>query len=130
MEPQPLETGVAFKKTMYCCNCQRNYTLFYKDKLCQNKQAEIGKKLKLIKKFFRVGSLNKENNIKNHSYSFWKYAYKKVNWHIHIVLLQLSWGHNQSPNDVSNMQRTAQLLHGLYKYYGQELFSSLVVVPY
>ena len=112
LEPQLLATGVAYKKSVYRCNCQGNYTL----SLCQNKQAETGKKVKQIKKTFGVGSLNKENNIKNHSYSFWKYAYKKVNWHIHIVLLQLSWGHNQSPKDVSNMQRTAQLLHGMYKY--------------
>ena len=42
LEPQSLETGVAYKKTKY--RCQGNYTLFYKDKLCQNKQAEIGKK--------------------------------------------------------------------------------------
>ena len=70
LEPQPLETGVAYKKTEYRCNCQGNYTLFYKGKLCQNKQAEIGKKLKQIKKTLRVRSLNKENNVKNHSYSF------------------------------------------------------------
>ena len=44
LEPQPLETGVADKKTEYPCNCQGKYTLFYKDKLCQNKQAETGKK--------------------------------------------------------------------------------------
>ena len=43
-QSQPLETGVAYKKTEYRCNCQGNYTLFSKDKLCQNKQAEIGKK--------------------------------------------------------------------------------------
>ena len=109
LEPQPLATAVAYKKAVYRCNCQVNYTLFYKDKLCQNKQAEIAKN----KNKFRVGSLNKETN---HSYSFWKYAYKKVTWHIHAVLLQFSWGHNQSPKDVSNMQRTAQLLHGMYKY--------------
>ena len=41
LEPQPLATGVAYKKTVYRCNYQGNYTLFYKDKLCQNKQAEI-----------------------------------------------------------------------------------------
>ena len=79
LEPQPLATEVAYKKSVYRCNCQGNYTLFYMDKLCQNKQAEIGKKLKQIKKTFRVGSV--------------------------------------------------QFLHGLYKYYGQELFSSLTVVP-
>ena len=39
LEPQPLETGVAYKKTEYRCNFQGNYTLFCKDKL-----AEIGKK--------------------------------------------------------------------------------------
>ena len=70
LEPQPLETGVAYKKTEYRCNCQGNYTLFYKGKLCQNKQAEIGKKLKQIKKTFRVGSLNKENNINKQSFIF------------------------------------------------------------
>ena len=41
LEPQPLATGVAYKKNKYRCNCQGNYTLFYKGKLCQNKQAEI-----------------------------------------------------------------------------------------
>ena len=76
-EPQPLATGVAYKKTVYPCNCLGNYTLFYKGKLCQNKQAEIGKKLKQIKKTFRVRSLNKENNVKNHSYSFWKICLQK-----------------------------------------------------
>ena len=115
LEPQPLATEVAYKKTVYHCNCQGNYTLFYQDKLCQNKQAETGKKWKQIKKTFRVGSSNKENNINNHSYSFEKYAYKKVKRHIHTVLLQFSWGYNQSPKDVSKMQRTAQLLHGMYK---------------
>ena len=50
LEPQPLATAVAYKKTLYRCNCQVNYTLFYKDKLCQNKQAEIAKnKNKLTK---------------------------------------------------------------------------------
>ena len=44
LESQPLETGVAYKKNEYRCNWQGNYTLFYKDKLCQNKQAETGKK--------------------------------------------------------------------------------------
>ena len=44
LEPQPLATGVAYKKTVYHCNCQGNYTLFYQDKLCQNEQAETGKK--------------------------------------------------------------------------------------
>ena len=44
LEPQPLETEVTYKKTEYRCNCQGNYTLFYKDKLCQNKQAKICKK--------------------------------------------------------------------------------------
>ena len=59
LEPQSLETGVAYKKTEY--RCQGNYTLFYKDKLCQNKHAEIGKKQKQIKKTFRVGSFKTEN---------------------------------------------------------------------
>ena len=44
LKPQPLATGVAYKKTMYRCNCQGNYTLSYKEKLCQSKQAETGKK--------------------------------------------------------------------------------------
>ena len=44
LEPPTLETGVAYKKAEYHCNCQGNYTLLYKDKPCQNKQAEIGKK--------------------------------------------------------------------------------------
>ena len=43
LEPQPLETGVAYKETEYRCNCLGNYRLLYKSKLCQNKQAEIGK---------------------------------------------------------------------------------------
>ena len=43
LEPQPLATGVAYKKAVYRCNCQGNCTLFYKDKLCQDKQAEIAK---------------------------------------------------------------------------------------
>ena len=106
LEPQPLATGVTYKKTVYRCNCQGNYTLFYKHKLCQNKLAEITKnKYKLtlswwrplsnrnqpidlqsksmdsflydnslrherVKKTFRVGSLNKENNFKNYIYIF------------------------------------------------------------
>ena len=44
LEPRPLNTGVASKENVYRWNCQRNDTLFYKDKLCQNKQAAIGKK--------------------------------------------------------------------------------------
>ena len=44
LEPQPLATGVAYKKTVYRCNCQGNHTLSYKDKLCQNKQGGTGKK--------------------------------------------------------------------------------------
>ena len=44
LELQPLATGVAYEKTVCCCNCQGNYTFFYKDKLCQKKQAQIGKK--------------------------------------------------------------------------------------
>ena len=63
LEPKHLATGVAYKKTVYRCNCQWNYTLFHKDKLFQNKQAEIGKIQKQIKKTFRIGSLNTENNI-------------------------------------------------------------------
>ena len=50
LEPQPLETGVAYKKTEYRCNCQENYIFFYKDKLCQNKQAEIGKNKNKLRK--------------------------------------------------------------------------------
>ena len=42
--PQPLETEVAYKKTEYRFNWQGNYTLFYKGKICQKKQVEIGKK--------------------------------------------------------------------------------------
>ena len=42
--PQSLATGVAYKKTVYRYNFRGNYTLSYKDKLCQSKQAEIGKK--------------------------------------------------------------------------------------
>ena len=61
LEPQPLATAVAYKKTVYRCNCQVNYTLFYNDKLCQNKQAETAKNKKGIKKTFRAGSLNKES---------------------------------------------------------------------
>ena len=50
LKPQPLATALAYKKTVYRYNCQVNYTLFYKDKLCQNKQAEIAKdKNKLTK---------------------------------------------------------------------------------
>ena len=50
LEPQPLANAVAYKKIVYRCNCQINYTLFYKDKLWQNKQAEIAKnKNKLTK---------------------------------------------------------------------------------
>ena len=44
LEPYPLATGIAFKKTVCRCTYQGNYTLFYKDKRCQKKQAEIGKK--------------------------------------------------------------------------------------
>ena len=44
LEPQFLATRVAYKKTMYRYNFQGNYTLSYKDKLCQSKQAETGKK--------------------------------------------------------------------------------------
>ena len=44
LEPQPLAIGVAYKKAVYRCNCQGNYTFSYKDKLCQSKQAKIGKK--------------------------------------------------------------------------------------
>ena len=36
---------------------------FYKGKLYQNKQAEVGKKQKHIKSTFRVENLNTENNI-------------------------------------------------------------------
>ena len=43
LEPQPLETAVAYKKTVYHCNCQVNYTLFYKDKFCQNKQFHVNR---------------------------------------------------------------------------------------
>ena len=62
---------------MYHCNCQENYTLFYKNKLCQNKEAEIGKKYEQIKKTLRVGSLNTENDINNHLYSFENMLTKK-----------------------------------------------------
>ena len=41
-EPQPLETGVAYKKKT--STAQGNYTLFYKYKLRQNKETEIDKK--------------------------------------------------------------------------------------
>ena len=44
LKPQRLVTEVAYKKTMYRCNFQGNYTLSYKEKLCQSKQAETGKK--------------------------------------------------------------------------------------
>ena len=50
LEPQPLATGAAYKKTVYRCNCQGNYTLFYKDKLCQNKQVEIAKNENKLRK--------------------------------------------------------------------------------
>ena len=50
LEPRPLVTGVAYKKTVYRCNCQGNYTLFYKDKLCQKKQAEIAKNKNKLRK--------------------------------------------------------------------------------
>ena len=50
LEPQPLATGVAYKTTVYRCNCQGNYTLFYKDKLCQKKQAEIAKNKNKLRK--------------------------------------------------------------------------------
>ena len=50
LEPQPLATGVAYKKTVYRCNCQGHSTLFYKDKLCQNKQAEISKNKNKLRK--------------------------------------------------------------------------------
>ena len=51
-EPQPLATAVAYKKTVYRCNCQANYNfvLFYKDKLCQNKQTEIAKNKNKLRK--------------------------------------------------------------------------------
>ena len=44
LEPQPLATGVTYKKTVYRCNCQENNTLSYKDKISQSKQAETCKK--------------------------------------------------------------------------------------
>ena len=47
-EPQPLATGVAYKKTVYHHNCQGNYELFYY-KSCKNKDADIGKNSKLKK---------------------------------------------------------------------------------
>ena len=50
LESQSLATGVADKKTVYDWNCPGNYALFYKYKLCQNKEAEIGKKYEQIKK--------------------------------------------------------------------------------
>ena len=50
LEPQPLATGVAYKKTVYRCNCRGNYTLFYKDKLFQNKQAETAKNKSKLRK--------------------------------------------------------------------------------
>ena len=50
LEPQPLATGAAYKKTVYRGNCQGNYTLFYKDKLCQNKQVEIAKNENKLRK--------------------------------------------------------------------------------
>ena len=61
LEAQSLETGGTYKKTEYGCKSQGNYTLFYKDKLYQNKQAEIGKKYKQTKKTFRIVDLNTEN---------------------------------------------------------------------
>ena len=39
---------------------------------------------------------HRKYNINNHSHSFWKYAYKKVIWHIHTILLQFSWGHAEN----------------------------------
>ena len=50
LEPQPLATGVAYKKAVYRCNCRGNYTLSYKDKLCLSKQAEIGKNKSKLRK--------------------------------------------------------------------------------
>ena len=50
LEPQPLATAVAYKKAVYRCNCQVNYTIFYKDKLCQNKQTEIAKNKNKLRK--------------------------------------------------------------------------------
>ena len=50
LKPQPLATEVAYKTTEYRCNYQGNYTLFYKDKLSQNKQAEIAKNENKLRK--------------------------------------------------------------------------------
>ena len=54
LEPQPLSTAVAYKKTMYRCNCQVNYTLFYKGKLCQKKEAKIAKNRNKLTKLSRL----------------------------------------------------------------------------
>ena len=47
------------KKTVYHCNRQGNYTLFYKYNPCKNKEAEIGKNEEQIKKTLWVDKLVK-----------------------------------------------------------------------
>ena len=60
LKPQPLATGVAYKKPVCGCNCQINYTLLYKSKLCQSKDTETGKKSEEIKKTVRVENSNRK----------------------------------------------------------------------
>ena len=50
LEPKLVATVVAFKETVHSCNYQGNYTLSYKDKLCQNRQAEIAKNKSKLRK--------------------------------------------------------------------------------
>ena len=48
---KPQLVGSGYKNTVYRYNCRGNYARFYKHKLCKNKEAEIGKNKKKIRKF-------------------------------------------------------------------------------
>ena len=104
LEAQPLATGAAYIKAVYCFNCQ-----------CENFVRT--KSLKFVYNKSKLGTFwSREVQTQKITLAITDISFENLlikEWPDIYMLLQVSWGYNETLKVTSNMQRTVQLLHGM-----------------